>query len=206
MSYSKLVYKKKRGKPFSKENNSDRHDPTTEIVNKFIEEKGFKDKWQKYWDLRKLVISHLKQMQDEVINHTDGLYLPHNLGKIQVMVYDTGRVINWKETLKLRDKRGNIKAKPEDFIYFDNIHTDGFSPKIFYRKYYNTTKNIKLGYYKNKDLWGFKAARLFSSKLYNLFSDKSTPYYHKLTKEYISNRKKYYEYRNIVLDNPDTEW
>lgn len=173
--------------------------PMNSILDEFIAEKGFKDKVKKKDFLKASLMSHLKDLQTSIVNNTEGIDLPNYLGKIQVMGFKPEKPgINWLETNKVFSK-----GKPK-YIYYENNHTQGFTYKIYYRKSFNVTNGIKFALYKNKNYWNFESARLLNLKLKEKLTSNEDYFFHKVTKEYISNRKKYIDYKKIVKS--ENEW
>lgn len=191
---------KKPGRPYQQKEDSERYDPTTDIVYNFINEKGYKDKFVKYWKLRKSLLSHLKNLREVIVTQTDGIEMPYHMGKFQIMGFESSNTpIDWPTSLKYNKEHNPPEFK---YFYYDNIHTNGIIYKLYYRNYKNTTKGVNFANFKNKDLWSFKSG-LYMGKRIKKQIDSKDYYYHMCTRAYLSNRAEYNKYRKLTVNEND---
>lgn len=115
-----------------------------------------------YADCSRVIRNANKLVALAIENEEDGFKLPNGLGYFCAVKFKpTNPMIDWPNTKKIfpRDKPGN-EGK---FVYFANLDTDGYSPKIgWYRvgRVSNSTLN---------ETWKFKAMTPLSKAVSNMF-------------------------------------
>jgi|688.fasta_scaffold48943_11 hypothetical protein len=107
----------------------------------------------------KIIKEYHKKIMDKMRNENFIYRLPFGIATIRIKKYkkkikllDNGNVdtksltINWKATRDLWKNNPELKEKKK-FIYYTNVHTDGFQYKYYFDKTTTRLKNMSVYYF-----------------------------------------------------------
>lgn len=126
-----------------------------EFLNAFAE-KYPQYKKQRIKEFQKMIHAFNTRLWETIIDHRDGIELPENLGHVFI-----GSCMSIKRENVDYGKSIKYGAK----IIHKNYSTDGYVSKIFYTNY---SAKYKI---KHRNIWGFKACRVFKRTVTKAFQE-----------------------------------